>query len=413
MEQRTDDWFNARLGCVTASRVSVVLSKGIGRQKYIEQLVQERISSQRQERQFTNTAIQHGIDTEPLALKAYEQHKNIAVEEIAFVQHPSIKFAGASPDGLVGKDGLIEIKCPNTKNHYKTIEQHHVKPEYIKQMQWQLACTGRKWCDFVSYDPRADKGRRFHTQRIVRDEELISNLENAAKSLLAEVEDIVSRKDTKQKAGFEANENIEPFIMSKPKKDHDIEINDRFSEELTQEYDELSAIGENNSPTITEINHEELTAEEDKAKESYNRRVDQVLLEATKVLSTAPPILVSKNSVESEESFEIEIQLHKSKQEPNVNAKGFGDLFYKKFGSLIGTRFIIFFYVFLTAYIYTFLNDGTVGFFGRAFLSFVVGFSFMIIGAMILAASVYAIGIPIDYLRNIKKVSSNNERSNS
>ena len=193
MYQRTDDWFKARLGCVTASRISSVLSKGVSRDKYIEQLVLERSTGRRQEKQFTNAAIEHGINTEPLARRAYEKEKRLTVTEIAFVLHPRIKYAGASPDGFVGIKGLLEIKCPNTRTHNHTLEKDVVRSEYIKQMQWQMACTGREWCDFVSYDDRDDAIQKLYIKRIKRDESLIRYLEEAVALLLAEVDNRTER----------------------------------------------------------------------------------------------------------------------------------------------------------------------------------------------------------------------------
>ncbi len=188
MEQRTEEWFLARLGRVTGSRISAVRSTGNGRETYKRELALERITGKKSAG-FTSATMQWGVDNEPLAKKAYERHRNTAVMEVGFVQHPRIAMAGASPDGLVGKDGLLEIKCPSTKEHLRTIEEHKIKPNYILQIQWQLACSGRKWCDFVSYDPRAENGRRYSQIRIERDDELIRDMENSVTNFLAELED--------------------------------------------------------------------------------------------------------------------------------------------------------------------------------------------------------------------------------
>jgi predicted phage-related endonuclease len=103
------------------------------------------------------------------------------------VLHPSIGDTGASPDGLVDADGLVEIKCPNTATHIETLKGQCAPAKYITQMQWQLACTGRKWCDFVSYDPRMPDSMRFFCVRVQRDDELIESLEKDVIAFLKEV----------------------------------------------------------------------------------------------------------------------------------------------------------------------------------------------------------------------------------
>jgi putative phage-type endonuclease len=187
MEQRSDEWFQARLGHVTGSRISAALSDGNGRETYKRQLALERITRKKADG-FKSTAMQWGVENEPLACKAYERVRNVVVKHTGYVCHPQIPSSGASPDGLVGQDGLLEIKCPGTKEHYRTIEQHKIKSNYIHQIQWQLACTGRKWCDFVSYDPRAETGRKYFQIRVLRDENLIREMEQRVKDFLTELE---------------------------------------------------------------------------------------------------------------------------------------------------------------------------------------------------------------------------------
>jgi putative phage-type endonuclease len=154
MEQRTDEWFNARLGKVTASRVTDVVARtktgyAASRDNYMAQLIVERMTQQA-EKSFNNSAMQWGTDTEPLARAAYEAERQVMVDEEAFVEHPEIANAGASPDGLVGADGLVEIKCPNTSTHIDTLLTQTVPKKYLDQMMWQMICTGREWCDFGS-----------------------------------------------------------------------------------------------------------------------------------------------------------------------------------------------------------------------------------------------------------------------
>jgi putative phage-type endonuclease len=192
MEQRTDEWFSARLGKVTASRVSDVVAKtktgyGATRGNYMSQLIVERLTGKQAE-SFSSSAMQWGTDTEPLARAAYETFKDVLVDEEGFVQHPTIEMAGASPDGLIGDDGLVEIKSPNTATHIETLIAKKADARYINQMQWQMACTGRKWCDFVSFDPRMPEDLQLFVTRVERDDEKIAELEAAVIEFLNEVD---------------------------------------------------------------------------------------------------------------------------------------------------------------------------------------------------------------------------------
>lgn len=178
LEQRTDAWYQARIGKVTASRISKLNAKpakGKALNALELELLTERITGQAVDN-FTSPAMQWGIDTEPLARQAYELQYFCTVMEIGLIDHPTIAMSGASPDGLVGDDGLIEIKCPNTATHISTLVSDEVPYEYIHQMQWQMACTGRKWCDFVSFDPRLTDKPLF-IKRVYRDDKQIAELE--------------------------------------------------------------------------------------------------------------------------------------------------------------------------------------------------------------------------------------------
>ena len=190
-EQRTAEWFQARLGKVTASRVADVIAKtktgySASRDNYMAQLVVERLTNTQAE-SFTNAAMQWGTDQEPFARAAYEVAQNVMVEETGLVDHPTIPMAGASPDGLIGEDGLVEIKCPNTATHIDTLLTQTVPAKYITQMQFQMACTGRQWCDFVSFDPRMPAKAQLFVKRVMRDEAFIKEIETEIKKFLAEV----------------------------------------------------------------------------------------------------------------------------------------------------------------------------------------------------------------------------------
>jgi len=192
MEQGTEAWFNIRIGKVTASRVADVLAKtktgySTTRDNYMAQLVCERLTGQKGE-SFTNAAMQHGTETEPLARAAYEARYDVLVDEVGFVSHPTIEMSGASPDGLVGEDGLIEIKCPNTATHIETLLSESVPNKYYTQMQFQIACTGRKWCDFVSFDNRLPTELQMFVKRVPRDEMYIKLIEDEIVKFLAELD---------------------------------------------------------------------------------------------------------------------------------------------------------------------------------------------------------------------------------
>jgi putative phage-type endonuclease len=194
MEQRTDEWFQARLGKVTASRIADVMAKtktgyGATRAKYMDQLVDEIITG-RPTIGFSNAAMQHGIDTEPKARAAYELITGNEVVEVGFCPHPTIKQAGASPDGLVGDDGMLEIKCPNTSTHRSFLVSGKIDRRYMLQMQWQMACCDRQWCDFVSFDDRLiDGSKHCKIVEVGRDQELIDEIESEVNAFLDEVSD--------------------------------------------------------------------------------------------------------------------------------------------------------------------------------------------------------------------------------
>ena len=197
MDQGSESWFQVRIGKVTASRVADVIAKtktgySASRDNYMAQLVCERLTGQKGE-SFTNAAMQHGTDTEPLARAAYEALQDVLVDEVGFVPHPSIDMAGASPDGLVGTDGLLEIKCPNTATHIETLMSKTVPGKYNTQMQFQMACTGRQWCDFVSFDNRLPAELQLFVKRVPRDEVFIRLIEAEIVQFLAELDDKINK----------------------------------------------------------------------------------------------------------------------------------------------------------------------------------------------------------------------------
>ena len=197
VEQRSNEWFALRLGKVTASRVADLMAKtktgySATRENYMAQLVVERISNSQAEF-FTNAAMQWGTDQEPYARAEYEATQGAMVEECGFVSHPTIEMAGASPDGLVGDDGLIEIKCPNTATMIDVLLTGTVASKYNIQMQFQMACTGRQWCDYVVFDPRMPAKAQMFIKRVARDEAFIAEMEAEVTKFLGEVAEKVAK----------------------------------------------------------------------------------------------------------------------------------------------------------------------------------------------------------------------------
>lgn len=193
--QGSEAWFAQRLGRVTASRLVDVLAKAksgesTSRANYRAELVAERLTGKAAE-SFGNAAMKWGTDCEPLARAAYEAEFGVLVDEVGMVPHPSIEWSGASPDGLVGKDGLLEIKCPSTKTHIDTLLSGKAPAQYVPQMQWQIACTGRAWCDFVSFDPRMPVDMQVFITRVMRDDDLVDAYEAEVVKFLAEVDSTV------------------------------------------------------------------------------------------------------------------------------------------------------------------------------------------------------------------------------
>ena len=191
--QGTQEWLNDRAGKVTASMISNVMMKPetAGYQNYLSQIVAEIITGKPQGSDYTNQYMQYGTETEPLARSAYEVDANAIVTEVGFCEHPTIARAGASPDGLVGYDGLLEIKCPKVSTHLSYLTAGTVPAQYKNQMMWQMACTGRNWCDFASFCPDLPVNMQLFLIRFYRNPERIVELESAVIAFLDAAEKIV------------------------------------------------------------------------------------------------------------------------------------------------------------------------------------------------------------------------------
>jgi putative phage-type endonuclease len=189
--QGSPEWFDARRGKVTASRVADVMAKtktgySASRANYMAELLCERLTGTTAAG-FSNDAMRWGTETEPQARAAYAFLHDVDVVEVGFVDHPTVAMSGASPDGLVGADGMVEIKCPNTSTHLDTLLGAPIKGSYVTQMQWQMACADRAWCDFVSFDPRLPEAMQLHVTRVVRDDAAIAEAEGEVGRFLSEL----------------------------------------------------------------------------------------------------------------------------------------------------------------------------------------------------------------------------------
>ena len=192
IEQGSDAWHQLRLGKVTASRVADILAKtktgpSASRQNYLIELALQRTTGIIVE-SYSNAAMEWGVQNEQNARVLYEITTNNFVDTVAFVDHPSISWFGCSPDGLVSDGGLMEIKCPNSTTHWEYFKSNKPPQKYVIQMQAQMACTGRDWCDFVSFDPRMPERSQLLVVRVDRDNAFIAEMEEQIKQFLSEVE---------------------------------------------------------------------------------------------------------------------------------------------------------------------------------------------------------------------------------
>lgn len=202
IEQGSEEWHALRRGKVTSSRIADLMRKGRGGtestsyQRYLADIIVERMTDLSAARSFKTAAMERGNIVEPRAALAYEFYRGVDTATVSFVDHPTIPNAGASPDRLVGNDGLAEFKCPETHTHLQTILSKTIDPNYITQMQWQLACTKRLWCDFVSFDDRLPPPLDIHIVRIARNPATIVALETAARDFLADVDKTIDQLTT-------------------------------------------------------------------------------------------------------------------------------------------------------------------------------------------------------------------------
>lgn len=199
--QLSEEWKEKRLGKVTASRVKDILPLKSGkystkRDEYIAELIMGRFGIMKDV--FVNDAMRHGTEIEPFARFNYEAKNDCKVEQLDFIDHPTIPFFGASPDGrIIGTKGLLEIKGPTSATHFDYIIEGVVPDEYKPQMAVQMACTKTEWCDFLSFDNRCPEGLQYFQIRYERDDAFIKLIESEVIKINAEVEakyQILSKK---------------------------------------------------------------------------------------------------------------------------------------------------------------------------------------------------------------------------
>lgn len=191
-EQHSAEWFDVRCGRVTASRIANVMarlkngSSSTRRDAYKMELLTEALTGVPVEH-YVSPAMDWGITNEPVARAQYEMTTNAEVERIGFCFHPRLKRSGASPDGLVGDVGLVEIKCPTTATHLQYVLDDVVPEEHEPQMYWQMACAQRDWCDFVSYDPRLPDDFALFIKRLEWNGERIKAIEKEVETFISEL----------------------------------------------------------------------------------------------------------------------------------------------------------------------------------------------------------------------------------
>ena len=190
--QRTEAWRQARLGKLTGSRIADATAKtktgwSASRQTYMAELLCERLTGQ-PTISYVSKAMQDGIDREPAAITIYEFERNVTVDLVGFVPHHRIPMAGCSPDGVIGDDGAISVKCPLPSTHLETLLGASIDGGYIKQIFWEMGCTGRKWHDWVSYCPLFPPELQMEIRRIYRDDVKIFELEKQGEQFLAELD---------------------------------------------------------------------------------------------------------------------------------------------------------------------------------------------------------------------------------
>lgn len=193
--QGSPEWLKLRVGKATSSRIGDIMSKGKNgqpsatRENYMYQLLLERLTGEVAEH-YQSSEMNRGIEQEQFAVEAYELETFNICQTCGFFESPESLMEGSSPDRLIGDDGILEVKNPNTNTHIKTIISGGIKKDYIYQIQHQLYCTDRKWADFISYDNRCPQNLRLYIKRIERDEKIIEEIKSAVIFFLSELDEL-------------------------------------------------------------------------------------------------------------------------------------------------------------------------------------------------------------------------------
>ena len=195
--QGNDEWREMRRGKITASRISDIMASGRGgkpsatRENYLIELALERATGKVAANGFTSYAMQRGTELEPIARAEYEISTGYDVDQVDFVEHEYLANTGASPDGLIRKDGMVEIKCPQPKAHLDTLRSKTIDRQYMLQMQWQMECADRQWCDYVSYNPDFPELLRLVVIRVKYDEPMVLQIRDAVEQAEREITELV------------------------------------------------------------------------------------------------------------------------------------------------------------------------------------------------------------------------------
>ena len=193
MVQQTDEWWDAKRGKVSASHIADIMAKGKGgkpsttRRNYMTTLLLERLTGETEET-FANAAMENGVEQEPVARAAYEAKHGLDVVQVGFIESQILQNFGASPDGLIEDDGLIEIKCPSHGVHLEYLRSETVPRNYVLQIHGQMMCTDRAWCAFVSYDKSFPPHLQMVERMVERDHDLCAEIAHEVKVFNAELD---------------------------------------------------------------------------------------------------------------------------------------------------------------------------------------------------------------------------------
>lgn len=189
--QGSAEWKLARAGSLGGSSLHEAVARtksgwGASRANLMSRLLVERLTGAPQDT-YTNAAMQWGSETEPQARSAYQFEAGVLVKQVGLIKHPTIAGTHSSPDGLIADRGVLEVKCPATTTHLDRLLGDPIPSKYVIQMQWAMACSGRDWCDYVSFDPRVPENMRIHMERVHRDDKHIAELEGQVRQFLDEL----------------------------------------------------------------------------------------------------------------------------------------------------------------------------------------------------------------------------------